>query len=57
MRPLTFTRPKVMLPIANKPILEHLIYSLANNGIREIIITVGYKDEQIRDYFSRGDTL
>ena len=55
MRPLTYTRPKVMLPIANKPILEHLIVRLAGAGVEEIVITVGYKDGQVRDYFGKGD--
>ena len=32
-RPLTLTRSKVMLPIANRPILEHVIDSLEKNGI------------------------
>ncbi len=55
MRPLTFTRPKVMLPIANKPILEHLLIEAAKAGIREFILIVGYRDEQIRNYFGNGD--
>ena len=55
MRPLTYTRPKVMLPIANKPILEHLLIEAMEAGISEFIIIVGYHDEQIRDYFGYGD--
>lgn len=54
MRPLTFTRPKVMLPIANKPILEHLMGEMIKSGINEFIFIVGYHDEQIRDYFLDG---
>ena len=54
MRPLTYTRPKVMLPIANKPILEHLILEAREAGITDFIIVVGYHDEQVRSYFSNG---
>ncbi len=55
MRPLTYTRPKVMLPIANKPILEHLLIEARGAGITEFIFVVGYHDEQVRDYFGSGD--
>ena len=55
MRPLTYTRPKVMLPIANKPILEHLLIEVKKAGIREFIFIVGYRDEQVRDYFRSGN--
>lgn len=53
-RPLTLTRSKVMLPIANRPILEHVIGSLEKNGITEIILVVGYEKERIMDYFQDG---
>lgn len=52
--PLTLTRSKVMLPIANKPLLEHIINALTENGIKEIILVVGYKKERIMDYFGDG---
>ena len=55
MRPLTYTRPKVMLPIANKPILEHLLVETIQAGIKEFIFVVGYCDEQVRDYFGSGE--
>jgi len=54
MRPLTYTRPKVMLPIANKPILEHLLIQTKQAGITEFIFIVGYCDEQVRGYFGDG---
>jgi glucose-1-phosphate thymidylyltransferase len=53
-RPLTLTRSKVMLPVANKPILEHVINSLAENDIRDIILIVGYEKERVMDYFGDG---
>jgi len=55
MRPLTYTRPKVMLPIANRPILEHLLIEAGKAGVREFIFVVGYHDEQVRGYFGSGD--
>ena len=55
MRPLTFTRPKVMLPLANKPILEHLLIEMSQVGINDFIFVVGFHDEVIRDYFGSGD--
>ncbi|MBR4987484.1 MAG: NTP transferase domain-containing protein [Methanocorpusculum sp.] len=54
MRPLTTTRPKVMLPLAGKPILEHLIRNVKEAGISDIIIVVGYREEAIRAYFGDG---
>ena len=57
MRPLTATRPKVMLPLANKPILEHLLIEAREAGIIEFILVVGYCDQQVRDYFGSGDKL
>ena len=55
MRPLTHIRPKVMLPIANKPILEHLLIEAVQAGINEFIFIVGYHDELVRQYFGNGD--
>ncbi len=55
LRPFTMTRPKVMLSIAGKPILHYVIEALAQNGIRDIIIVVGYRKEQIFDHFGNGE--
>ena len=52
--PLTSTRPKVMLSVANKPILQYVIEALAGNKIQEIIIVAGYYREQIQNYFASG---
>ena len=51
MRPLTYTRPKGMLPVANKPILEHVVIEMQKSGIREFIFIVGFHAEQIIGYF------
>jgi len=55
LRPFTVTKPKVMLAIAGKPILQYVVESLAQNGIRKIIIVVGYRREQIFDYIGNGE--
>lgn len=46
--------PKPMLPIANKPLMEHLVETLVSNNIRDIIIVVGFKKERILTYFQDG---
>ena len=55
MRPLTWTRPKVMLPMAGKPILEHLLLNLREAGIRDLIFVVGYFADKVREHFERGE--
>jgi NDP-sugar pyrophosphorylase family protein len=47
LRPLTQNRPKALIPVANRPILEHIIDSLLVCGIRDIIVVVGYRKEQV----------
>ncbi|WP_165394745.1 bifunctional sugar-1-phosphate nucleotidylyltransferase/acetyltransferase [Methanofollis fontis] len=47
LRPLTHSMPKAMVPVANRPIIEYIIRALEKNGIREIIVVVGYKKEQV----------
>lgn len=54
MRPLTHSRLKVMLPIAGKPILEHLLIQAKEAGIKEFILIVGYHDEQVRKPIPRS---
>jgi len=54
MRPLTATRPKVMLPIVGKPILEHLLAEVKAAGVTEFVFVVGYCDKQVRSYFGDG---
>ena len=55
LRPFTALKPKVMIPIGNKPILRYVIEAVAQNGIRNIAIVVGYKKEQVIDYFGSGE--
>ena len=53
-RPLTLTRSKVMLRIANKPMIEYVVQSLAESGITDILMVVGYAKERIMNYFGNG---
>jgi glucose-1-phosphate thymidylyltransferase len=51
LRPFTETMPKVMLPVANKPVLEYVFDAVKKSGIDEIVVVVGYKKEVIMEYF------
>ena len=53
-RPLTYTRSKVMLPIANKPTMEYVVQALHDNGVTDIVIVVGYAKERAMSYFGNG---
>jgi UDP-N-acetylglucosamine diphosphorylase/glucosamine-1-phosphate N-acetyltransferase len=55
LRPFTVSRPKAMLSIADKPILQFVVESLAVNGIRNIVLVVGYRKEQVYDYMGSGE--
>ena len=57
MRPLTTSRPKVMLPLAGKPMIEHLIRNVRDAGITDILLVVGYHEEAIRSWFNNGSTF
>ncbi len=54
MRPLTSNRPKCMLKIANKPLVEHLVIAGAAVGVTDFVFIVGYRDDQVRDFFGNG---
>ncbi len=54
LRPLTFTRPKHMIPVGGKPILEHLINAVKAADIKNILMVVKYKAEMIKKYFGDG---
>jgi NDP-sugar pyrophosphorylase family protein len=55
LRPLTLTTPKAMLPVANRPFLEHQLDHLAAHGIDRVILACGYEPQSIREHF--GDRL
>ena len=47
VRPLTRSRPKALIPVANRPIIDYIVEALEGCGIREIIVVVGYRKEQV----------
>ena len=55
LRPLTNNTPKPMLPIGEKPILEHLVNWTKKGGIKSVILCVSYLRESIEDYFEDGE--
>lgn len=54
LRPLTCDLPKPMVPILNRPIAEHIVNLLKRHGINEIIATLYYLPDVMRDYFQDG---
>jgi mannose-1-phosphate guanylyltransferase len=57
LRPLTHFRPKPMVPVLNRPFLEHTIAYLRKHGIENIILTLSYLPEVIQGYFGDGSSL
>ena len=57
LRPLTCNVPKPMVPMVNRPIMEHIIRLLRTHKITDIIVTLFYQPELITDYFGDGSRL
>lgn len=57
LKPLTDDCPKPMLKVGEKPILQVIIERLADQGFKEIYISINYLGEQVRDYFSDGSSF
>ena len=57
LRPLTIGRPKPMVPIVNRPVMEHILLLLKRHGITEVVVTVQYLARVIQDYFGDGEAL
>ncbi|MAM58477.1 MAG: mannose-1-phosphate guanylyltransferase [Salinicola sp.] len=55
MRPLTDHCPKPLLPVAGKPLIVHHLERLATAGIRDIVINVSYRGQQIIDALGDGE--
>jgi len=54
LRPLTNTVPKPMVPVVNRPILEHILDLLKRHGLREVILLLYYLPNVFKDYFGDG---
>ncbi|EKQ55701.1 MAG: UDP-N-acetylglucosamine diphosphorylase/glucosamine-1-phosphate N-acetyltransferase [Methanobacterium sp. Maddingley MBC34] len=57
MRPLTLTRPKTMLPVGGKPLLEYNVEALRDAGIKDVTMIVGYQKEAVMEHFKEGQDL
>ena len=54
LRPYTLFVPKPMLPLAEKPLLQYIIEWLHKNGVKDMVMSVGYLRKSIEDYFLDG---
>ena len=57
LRPLTANTPKPMLPLANRPIMEHIVHHVRRHGITDIVVTVQFLASQVRNYFGDGSDM
>src|SRR5262249_61381490 len=54
-RPMTPNKPKPLLPVANKPIMEHVLGLLKRHGFTETVVTVQFFASLVRNYFGDGE--
>jgi NDP-sugar pyrophosphorylase family protein len=57
LRPYTYSTPKPMLMLGGKPILQYVLDNLKRCGVKDIVLAIGYKHEQITSYFGDGKKL
>src|SRR5436190_236703 len=57
LRPLTYEVPKPMVPVANRPVIEHLLVLLGRHGFVEVIANLHWFPETIRDRLGDGSSL
>jgi mannose-1-phosphate guanylyltransferase/phosphomannomutase len=57
LRPLTANLPKPLLPVANRPVMEHVLRLLRRHGVTDTIVTVQFLASLVRNYFGDGDEL
>ena len=50
LRPLTFTKPKPMIPLVNKPVIEHVVDYLVSHGLTDIVVTTTFLREMIVEH-------
>jgi mannose-1-phosphate guanylyltransferase/phosphomannomutase len=55
LRPMTASQPKPMLPVVNKPIMEHVLRLLRKHGFNETVVTVQFLASLVRNYFGDGE--
>jgi len=52
--PITETKSKHMIPIAGRPIIEHIVRSLTTNGVHELLVVIGHKREVLQNFLGDG---
>jgi mannose-1-phosphate guanylyltransferase / phosphomannomutase len=57
LRPMTANQPKPLLPVANKPIMEHVLRLLKRHGFAETVVTVQFFAPLVRNYFGDGEDV
>ncbi|MCW2614262.1 MAG: mannose-phosphate guanyltransferase [Frankiales bacterium] len=57
LRPMTANQPKPLLPVANRPLMEHVLRLLKRHGFDETVVTVQFLASLVRTYFGDGDEL
>lgn len=57
LRPITYEIPKPLIPVHGKAVVEHLFDLLKRHGITEVVLSVGYLKERIKDYFGDGSRV
>jgi bifunctional UDP-N-acetylglucosamine pyrophosphorylase/glucosamine-1-phosphate N-acetyltransferase len=57
LHPLTQYRPKAMIPLLGKPMLHHVIDSVLDAGMKDIVLVVGHYRKQIEEYFGNGKQI
>ena len=57
LRPMTASQPKPLLPVANKPIVEHVLGLLKRHGFTETVVTVQFFAPLVRNYFGDGEEV
>src|SRR4051794_24610600 len=54
LRPLTSSQQKAMMPLANRPMMEHIVRLLKRHGFDELVVTVAFLANSVRTYFGDG---
>ncbi|WP_165988364.1 mannose-1-phosphate guanyltransferase [Streptomyces sp. YIM 98790] len=57
LRPMTASMPKPLLPVANRPIMEHVLRLLKQHGLTETVVTVQFLASLVKNYFGDGEEL
>ncbi|HEY2552937.1 MAG TPA: mannose-1-phosphate guanyltransferase [Streptosporangiaceae bacterium] len=55
LRPMTANQPKPLLPVVNKPIMEHVLRLLRRHGFADTVVTVQFLASMVRSYFGDGE--